>query len=145
MSEMKRIGGAGRKPYVWKDASQNRKRPAQPVRRVETFRSVTRAPQKTRSITATKPVLAMLGVSLIAAILITVVSVINMNAQRAKLDSLLRRQQDIKESILSESRHLEMETDASLICNKANSELKMEYPSAVIAINTGISSQTAER
>ena len=150
MSQIKSVTGSGKKPYVWKDTTPKTRRPAQKIRRtpIYTTSSARKSTYKTNtgSISATKPVLAFLAIGMMVAILITVISIIDNSAENSKLESLLRRQQELNETLESTGRTLEMEKRPQVICQLAEEKLYMVRPNQSVALNvTSRDGQTAGR
>lgn len=150
MSQVKRVSGSGKKPYVWKDTAPSDRRSAQGVRRVPVYTSSDKRrsnyAKNTRSISATKPVLALLAVGMVVALLITVISVINLSAENSKLESLLRKQEELSESLESAGRTLEMEKRSQVVCQLAEERLYMVRPNQSVVLNVGnTDGQTAGR
>lgn len=150
MSQIKSMTGSGKKPYVWKDTTPTSRRPAQKVRRTAIYATSSDRKSayksKARNINVTKPVLTFLAVGMMVAILITVFSIIDNSAENSKLESLLRRQQELSETLESTGRTLEMEKRPQVICQLAEEKLYMVRPNQSIALNVNSTDgQTAGR
>ena len=150
MSQVKRMSGSGKKPYVWKETAPSSRKPAQSVRRVPVYSGTDKHRSSysgnARSISATKPVLALLAVGMFVAMLITVISVINLSAENSKLESLMRKQEELSETLESAARTLEMEKRPQVVCQLAEEKLYMVRPNRSVALNvTSGDTQTAGR
>ncbi|MBQ3763221.1 MAG: hypothetical protein II875_14625 [Clostridia bacterium] len=115
MSEIKRVTGSGKAPYVWKDP----KRTPQPPRRKPVYRS------KKRTIETGKTMHAVVAVLVAAVLIITAVSLFNLSAEKSRLESLKRRHQELSESVESTERTLALETRSQVICQLAEERLYM--------------------
>ena len=151
MSQMRSINGSGKKPYVWKETTPATRRPAHGVRRTE----VRTAPsagknkyaKKTYGISFSKALYGILALGLVVALFITVISAIETSAEKSKLQSLLRKQQELNETLESTARTLEMEKRPQVVCQLAEEKLYMVRPGESVALNVSgrTDSQTAGR
>ncbi len=150
MSQYKSMSGAGKKPYVWKDTTPATRRPSRSIRRTEAYtKSVPRKTGYSGSAAAVrlpKPVATILALGLVVAMFITVVSAIETSAEKGKLESLQRKQQELRETLESTVRTLEMEKRPQVLCQLAEEKLYMVRPGESVALNmNGSDGQTAGR
>ncbi len=152
MSQMKRISGSGKKPYVWKDTLPAR-RPSQGVRGASVYpapvkRTATAARRKTaHGALNPKLLIGMLLVVVAVGVILTVMTILNTTAEKSRLESLSRKNRQLEETLQATSRTLDMETRRDVICQLANEKLFMQFPSQSVALNVngGGDGQTAGR
>ncbi len=130
MSDMKRISGSGKTPYVWKDAPKRPARQTRPVRRSQAYKK-----QKS-SLLSEKSCRALVALALVATVVISIVSISNLSAEKSRLQSMKRRQQELTESIEAGNITFRIDTRPLAIKQQAEKRLYMSYPEQSVALYT---------